>query len=56
MTKPHTIGDWRVVNNKLEIWNGKTWEIAPHIFEGIVPIRGDIATIDGIKYKRIEND
>jgi hypothetical protein len=56
MTK-HFIGDWRAVNNKLEVWNGKTWEIFPeHIFLGRVPIIGDIATIDGVKYKRIEND
>jgi len=54
MTK-HFIGDFRTVNNKLEVWNGKTWKIFPErIFEGIVPIIGDLATIDGVKYKRIE--
>jgi hypothetical protein len=53
----HYIGDWRAVNNKLEVWNGETWELFPdHIFVGRVPIVGDIVTIDGVKYKRIEND
>ena len=56
MTK-HCIGDWRAVNNKLEVWNGEIWELfSDHIFVGRVPIVGDIVTIDGVKYRRIEND
>lgn len=53
MTKPN-IGDIRKLDGKYEFWNGEKWLFVPHFFEGIVPIEGDIATIDGVKYKRIE--
>ena len=54
MTKPY-IGDYKRENGTLKIWNGETWvALADRYFEGWVAITGDIATIDGVKYRRIE--
>ena len=55
MTKPY-VGEYNRENGALRVWNGEDWVTVPdRIFEGRVAITGGIATIDGVKYKRIEN-
>ena len=54
MTKPY-IGEYNRENGTLKVWTGETWAtLADRYFEGWVAITGDIVTIDGVKYKRIE--